>query len=42
MSARLTGSDEATKNARVENAIRAILQGWKIQEWKMQEWKMQE
>jgi len=25
----------ATENAGVENAIRAKLQGWKMQEWKM-------
>jgi len=30
----LTG---ATENAGVENAIRAKLQGWKMQEWKKQE-----
>ena len=28
---RLSG---ATENARVENAIRSKLQGWKMQEWK--------
>jgi len=28
---------EATENAGVENAIRAKLQGWKMQEWKKQE-----
>jgi len=27
----------ATENAGVENAIRAKLQGWKMQEWKMRE-----
>ena len=27
----------ATENAGVENAIRAKLQGWKMQEWKKQE-----
>ena len=27
----------ATENARVENAIRAQLQGWKVQEWKIRE-----
>jgi len=31
----------ATKNAGVENAIRAELSGWKMQEWKKQEWKKQ-
>jgi len=32
----------ATKNAGIENAMRAKLQGWKMQKWKMQEWKKQE
>ena len=31
------GSGGATENAGVENAIRAKLQGWKMQEWKKQE-----
>ena len=30
-------TDGATENAGVENAIRAKLQGWKMQEWKKQE-----
>ena len=31
-------TDGATKNAGVENAIRAKMQGWKMQEWNMQEY----
>jgi len=30
-------ADGATEIAGVENAIRAKLQGWKMQEWKMRE-----
>jgi len=31
------GPEGATEIAGVENAIRAKLQGWKMQEWKMRE-----
>ena len=33
----MTITDGATENAGVENAIRAKLQGWKMQEWKKRE-----
>jgi len=47
----VSGLEGATENAGVENAIRAKLQGWKMQDWKMreqtagvemQEWKKRE
>jgi len=33
----LEWGDWNSENARVENAIRAKLQGWRIQEWRKQE-----